>query len=82
MSGDSPLTGDEKRILTIEERRVINLLIKNGLADEKRMKALGDIVEASIAWGWMKKTLFQFGAASGAIAALVGLYHLFTKGGS
>ena len=66
--------------ITPEERRVVKLLIDNGLGDEKRIRALAEIVEASIAWGWMKKTLLQFGAASGAIGALVAIYHLFSKG--
>ena len=62
--------------LTDEQIALLNKMIKYGLNDDKRLKVLGEIVEASIAYGWFKKALIQIGVVSGAIGAIAGLYHI------
>lgn len=56
--------------LTENQRKILEMLEKEGLADEERMHVLGEMVKGAAAWSVLKKWIIQVAAAIGALGVL------------
>lgn len=56
--------------LTEQQKLILELLEKEGLADKERMHILGEMVKGAAAWSVLKKWIIQVAAAVGALGVL------------
>jgi hypothetical protein len=65
--------------LSETQLKILQLLEDEGLADKRRMQALGQIVRSAEGWGTVRKTLMNIAGALGAGGVVVGAIVAFRE---